>query len=709
MSDVEDQNLFDFGEGLAEPKAKRRRAATAEQPDTPGGADEVVAGGGAGGGGSDDDGTGRDYPNNDELRRLMDYNFLQYASYVIRDRAIPRLEDGLKPVQRRILHSLHEKDDGKFVKVANIVGYCMQFHPHGDASIADALVVLTNKRYLIEGQGNYGNLYTGDRAAASRYIECRLTELSRKEIFNDELTEYVPSYDGRNQEPVTLPCKLPLLLMLGAEGIAVGLSTRILPHNFIELLEAQVAILTKKPYSVYPDFQQGGVMDAAEYDLGRGKVKVRARIERDDSRPNILKIVELPFGTTTESLIGSIEDAAKKGRVKVRSISDFTSESVEIELKVGQGEDANIVEQALFAFTDCEVSLSSRIIAIKENRPVELTVEEVLAFSTKKLVKDLKAELNLNRRKLEKDIHQKTLVQIFVENRIYKRIETCKTYEDVTNAVHTGFEPFRETLTREVTKDDVEMLLGIRIRRISLFDLNKHNEDMDKISKELAEVLKHLDNLTKYVIGYVKGLIRTYKDDYPRLTKISSGFKEIDVKEIAAEQMSLRYDSEKGYFGFGVKDGDEAMTCTNFDKVVMVWADGSYKVSAPPEKLFVDTTMIYCAVVEKKRVMTVVYTADQVTYMKRFTFGGYILNKEYTCATSDAVVVMFADDDPKELFLKYKPAKGQRIHQQHFDLLEMPVKGAKARGNQVTVKTISKISTSRPRGWDDSGPAGAML
>jgi len=550
--DPNDQNLFDFGDDYTPPKARRRKpepepAATVSptaaplrgpepvppaEPAVVDPAPETDADVGDGGSGSDSNGhhpvAGGD--DNDGLRSLIDDNFLQYASYVIRDRAIPKLEDGLKPVQRRILHSLHEKDDGKFIKVANIVGYCMQFHPHGDASIADALVVLTNKRYLIEGQGNFGNLYTGDRAAASRYIECRLTDLARNELFNDELTKFVPSYDGRNKEPVHLPCKLPLLLMLGAEGIAVGLSTRILPHNFIELLEAQVAILTKKPYQLFPDFLQGGLMDVSEYDHGRGKIKIRARIEHKDSKPNILRIVELPVGTTTESLIGSIEDAAKKGKVKVRSISDFTSEKVEIEVKLGQGEDWQKAEQALYAFTDCEDNVSRRIIKKKNNRPVELSVEEAMESITAKLVKDLKAELDLRRKKLEKELHQKTLVQIFVENRIYKRIEECKTYDAVVKAVLSGFEPLKETLTRDITKEDVEMLLGIRIRRISLFDISKHNEDMEKISSELAEVLKHLSDVKKYTIGYVKGLIRTYKAEYPRLTELT-GFEEINVQE----------------------------------------------------------------------------------------------------------------------------------------------------------------------------------
>lgn len=302
------------------------------------------------------------------LKDLVNQNFLQYASYVIRDRAIPDLDDGLKPVQRRILWSLHEKDDGRFIKVANIVGYCMQYHPHGDASIGEALVALANKQYLIEGQGNFGNLFTGDGAAAPRYIECRLTELARGEMFCDELTELVPSYDGRNEEPVTLPCKLPLLLMLGADGIAVGLSTHILPHNFIELLEAQVAILAKKPFEVLPDFQQGGLMDVSEYDRGQGRVRVRAVIE--EKAKDVLAIREIPYGTTTDSLIASVEDAARKKKIKIKSIQDFTAEKIEIEVQLQPDEDPEKARQALFAFTQCEVALSSNIVVIRDRRPV---------------------------------------------------------------------------------------------------------------------------------------------------------------------------------------------------------------------------------------------------------------------------------------------------------------------------------------------------
>src|SRR5436190_23035725 len=406
------------------------------------------------------------------LHRRVDRGFLDYASYVIRDRAIPNLADGLKPVQRRILWALHRMDDGRFMKVANVTGETMKYHPHGNASIDDALVVLVNKRYLIEPQGNFGNIFTGDPAAAPRYIECRLTELARQELFNDEITEFVPSYDGRNKEPVALPCKLPLLLMLGTEGIAVGMACRILPHNFPELIEAQIAILKKQPFKLLPDFPTGGLMDARGYRDGAGEVKVRAKIKiKDDST---VAIKEIPPTTTTESLMASIEDASRKGKIKVKSVTDFTSEEVEIEVKAPSGVSADQLIDALYAFTDCEVTIASRIVVIRNNRPVELTVSEVLRENTEQLIATLKRELELKESKLQDELHFRTLERVFIEERIYKKIEQCKSNEAVLAAVNDGFKPFRKELIRELVDSDIERLLQVRIRRISLFDINKH-------------------------------------------------------------------------------------------------------------------------------------------------------------------------------------------------------------------------------------------
>src|ERR1051325_7954292 len=617
------------------------------------------------------------------LHRRVARSFLDCASYVIRDRGIPNLEDGLKPVQRRILWALHETDDGRFMKVANVVGETMKYHPHGDASIGDALVVLANKRYLIDRQGNYGNIFTGDPAAGPRYIECRLTELARTELFNDELTEFVPSYDGRKKEPVTLPSKLPLLLMLGTEGIAVGMSARILPHNFIELLQAQIAILKKESFKCLPDFQTGGVMNAKEYADGKGSIKVRAKIKEKDENTVVIK--EIPPTTTTDSLIASIEDASHKGKIKVRSVNDFTSEEVEIEVKAPSGVSAQQLIDALYAFTDCEVTIASRITVIKNNRPVELTVREVLRENTEQLVRLMKRELELKEKQLEEELHARTLERIFIEERIYKNIEKCKTNEAVMAAVHEGLKPFRKELLRDVTDADVEKLLQVRIRRISLFDINQHREETEKIKGELSETRKNLKGLTRYVIAHLEALIEKYSPLYPRLTK-SSRYDEVDAKEVAFKAFRVAYDRESGYAGYKVSGEEFRVDCTRLDKILLVFKDGHYKVTELPEKLFVGPDLFYCGLPERERVFTLVYTNRDATYIKRFTFGGTILNRDYRCIPEKSRILFFEPDTPKEIFIRYKAAPYQKINQQTCDPKEVEVKGAKTRGRQISIK-----------------------
>ena len=631
------------------------------------------------------------------LHRRVDTGFLQYASYVIRDRAIPALADGLKPVQRRILWSLHEKDDGRFIKVATISGHCAQYHPHGDVSIGDALVVLANKRYLIEGQGNFGNIYTGDVAAAPRYIECRLTELARAEIFNDDLTEFVPSYDGRNREPVSLPAKLPLLLMLGTEGIAVGMSCKILPHNFPELIEAQIAILKKQPFKCLPDFQTGGLMNARDYQDGKGSIKVRAKIKVKDDATVAIK--EIPPTTTTDSLIASIEDAARKGKIKVRSVNDFTSEDVEIEVKAPSGVSAEQLVDALYAFTDCEVTIASRIVVIKNNRPVELTVSEVLKENTALLVATLKRELELRETKLQEELHFKTLVRIFIENRIYKKIEQCKTNEAVQAAVHDGFKPHRKEMYRDLSEADVQMLLEVRIRRISLFDINKHREEMTRVKTDLEETRRNLKSLTKYVVGHLQALLDQYGPLYPRLTK-SSRYDEVDAKEVAFKAFKVAYDRESGYLGHKVSGEEFRVDCTKFDKLLLVFKDGHYKVVELPEKFFVGPDLVFCGLPERERVFTCAYTDRNASYLKRFTFGGTILNKEYFCIPEKSRILFFEEGTPKELFIRYKPAPHQKISQQTCDPNEIEVKSPKTRGRQISIKDVGSISSKPTRGWD---------
>src|SRR5688572_14416855 len=634
------------------------------------------------------------------LHRRVDRNFLEYASYVIRDRAIPHIADGLKPVQHRILWALKTMDDGRFIKVANVVGETMKYHPHGDASIGDALVVITNKRYLIEGQGNFGNIFTGDPAAAPRYIECRLTDLARTELFNDELTEFVPSYDGRNKEPVTLPSRLPLTLMLGTEGIAVGLAARILPHNFPELLEAQIAILKKQPFKCLPDFTTGGLMDARDYQDGKGTVKVRARMkERDDST---VVITELPPGTTTESLTASIEAAVEKGKLKVKSINDFTSENVEIEIKCPSGVSSDKMVDALYAFTDCEVSISSRIIVIKDNRPVELTVSEVLRENTDQLVRILKRELDLREKNLLDELHYRTLERIFIEERIYKAIEKCKTNEAVFAAVYDGFKPFKKELIRDIVDADVERLLQVRIRRISLFDINKHREEMERTKADLETTRKNLKNLTKYVIGHLEELLKKYGPQYPRLTTKSSRHEEVDAKAVAFKAFKIAYDRESGYVGYKVSGEEFKTECTKFDKILLVFKDGTYKVTELPEKLFVGPELFYCGLPDRETVFTCAYTDRKASYLKRFKFGGTILNKAYLCIPEKSRILFFAPDTPKVLYVRYKPAPHQKIKQQTCDPSKIEVKSPKTRGRQISIKDISSVTAVPTRGWDEN-------
>ncbi|HEY3852921.1 MAG TPA: DNA topoisomerase IV subunit A [Verrucomicrobiae bacterium] len=631
------------------------------------------------------------------LHRRVDTNFLEYAAYVIRDRAIPNLADGLKPVQRRILWTLHEKDDGRFIKVATVAGAAMQYHPHGDASINDALVVLANKRYLIEGQGNFGNIYTGDVPAAGRYIECRLTDLARNEVFNDEITDFVPSYDGRAKEPVTLPCKLPLLLMLGTEGIAVGMSARILPHNFGELIEAQIAILKKQPFKVLPDFQTGGLMDAREYRDGAGQIKVRAKIKIKDESTVLIK--EIPPTTNTDSLTASIEDASRKGKIKVKSINDFTSEDVEIEVRAPSGVSATQLVDALYAFTDCEVTIASRIIVIKDKRPLEMTVSEVLRDNTEQLVATLKRELELKEKQLEQDLHYKTLVRLFVENRIYKRIEQARTNEAVIEEIHEGFKPLRRQMRQDLTVEDVEMLLGIRIRRISLFDINKHREEMDKVKGELEQTRAHLKNVTKFAISRLDALLAKYGPLYPRMTK-SSRYDEVDAREVAFKGFKVAYDRETGYIGHKVSGEEFKCDCTKFDKLLMVFKDGHYKVVELPEKMFVGPDLTYAAVPDREKVFTLAYTNREATYLKRFTFGGTILDKEYFCIPPKSKILYFEPNTPAELFIRYKAAPHQKINQQTCKPADVEVKSPKTRGRQISIKEVAAISSRPPRGWD---------
>ncbi|MBR6022746.1 MAG: DNA topoisomerase IV subunit A [Kiritimatiellae bacterium] len=721
MSDVEQPSLFDFFAGGEEeekkepvqepvkPEPAKPEPVAEEKPveDAAGGTpappegERLLPGGLREVG---EDGTGGEGP----LHRMMDGHFLEYASYVIKDRAIPEIDDGLKPVQRRILHALHEMDDGRFIKVANVVGQTMAYHPHGDASIGDALVTLVNRGYVIEGQGNYGNLFTGDPAAAPRYIECRLTDLAATQLFGEELTEFVDSYDARHKEPVTLPAKIPLLLMLGADGIAVGLSTRILPHNFGELLAAQIAILQGKEPVIYPDFQQGGLVDVREYDHGKGRVRVRAVLEQKDE--STLVVRELPYGVTTEGLIASVEDAAKKGKLKIKAIRDYTAENVEIEIALPGDADIAKATKALYAFTQCEASLTLRPVVIRDRRPVEMGVEEILRHNTRRLVELLRKELELERHKIDEALQKASLVRLFIIHRIYKQIEECTTAAAVKQEVRDGLAPFRDQLRRDITDDDIEMLLAIPIRRISLYDLNKSRKEEDDLLSDFAAVEKNLSNVTKYAIGYLKELYRDYAGDYPRRTKIVA-FDAVETRELAAKNLEIRYDRAKGYVGYGDVEGEPLFKCSAYDKIVMVAEDSSFRMVAPPEKMFCEKKLVYLAVYDRDKVMTMVYVADGIARLKRFAFGGVIQNRDYACAPEEgAKVIYYSDASPETLYVKYAPKKGQQINQQAFETAKVAVRNPRTRGNQMTAKKIASIADQKPRNWDDkAGPKGALV
>ncbi len=667
------------------------------------------------------------------MRDLYDFNFRQYSAYVICSRAIPAIEDGLKPVQRRIMHSLWEKDDRRYTKVANIVGHAMQYHPHGDASIGDALVVLANKLwgegkgYLIDGQGNYGSLYTGMPHAATRYIECRLTDLARKEVFNPKTTEFVPNYDGRREEPVYLPAKIPLLLMMGSDGIAVGLSTSILPHNFIELLEAEIAFIQKKPFQLYPDFQLGGIMDVSDYQDGLGKVKVRAKIETEDKTR--LVITELPWGETTDSLSASIEDAVKKKKVPVRKIHDLTSETVRIELELQTGASQEKAMTALFAFTNCEKSIASRPVVLEAGRPRLMTVSEILEKNVSRLLDLVKRELEIRLGELDDLFHARTLDRIFIEERIYKRIEEQKTYEGIFKTVIDGFAPFRAELRKDVTQSDVERLLKLQIRRISQFDIDKNRKDIENVLAEEATVKDNLVHLRAYTVKYLKGLIKEYSKKYPRCTKIAQGaFKQVDVRAITATELTVKWDKETNYVGTNMKNGDELFKCSSLDELVFVWKDGRFKKTQPEDRIFVDKDLLAVLRYNQEkdrdsRDFTCVYEegAYGFSYIKRFRFGGLIRNKEYRLAPEKpkSKIIFFQENCPDTIYVKFKPAKNQKIHQQYFlpkeqvkrvntetgkteDQDVVAIRNAGARGKQLTTKPIAKISSSKGSWWDES-------
>ena len=699
--DKNEQLLLNFGQKSESLPSPTELSAGDDSKDSMGDPSETISGDRpiSTGDGSSDDGNGGDeepvHPQDEEpsaLRKLMSSHFMEYASYVIKDRAIPHINDGLKPVQRRILHSLWEMDDGKFHKVANVVGNTMKYHPHGDASIGNALTHIANKEYFIDKQGNFGNILTGDGASAARYIECRLSPLAREVLFNKETTEFIDSYDGRNQEPVTLPAKVPVLLMQGTEGIAVGMSTKILPHNFSEILQAQISILRNQPYQIYPDFYQGGIMDVADYQEGNGKIRLRAKIELSDQKTLIIR--EIPATTTTESLMNSIEDAVNKGKLKIAALNDYTTESVEIEISLPRGVYADQSIKALYAYTDCEVSISTNCLVIADNRPNILTVRKILEYNTEKLVEDLKRELELELGKLEDQFHAKTLAQIFIENRIYKRIETSKTYESVLKEVHKGLDPFRKQLNREITNDDVERLLQIPIRRISQFDIDKNKKDLEDILAQIDQVNSNLANLKRYTINFIKSLLKKYGVQFPRCTQIEN-IETVDVREIALSNIKVGWDRSNGYIGTSIK-GNEPIICTEYDRLVILKWDGSYKVIPIPEKLYIGPA---CSVMksDKTQVYSMIYRdkKTRISYAKRFRIDKYIMDREYKTIPLGAKIDKLYDRHGIVLRCEFEPAKKQKVHHCDLDFEQTPIRGASAKGFKIANKKILKYLQSK--------------
>jgi len=626
--------------------------------------------------------------------KIFDKNYLEYASYVIKDRAIPDIRDGLKPVQRRILHSLFEMDDGKFHKVANVVGHCMKYHPHGDASIYEALVQLAQKELLIDTQGNFGNVMTGDVASAARYIECRITPFAREILYNKNITEYTESYDGRNQEPVFFPAKIPLVLILGVDGIAVGMSTSILPHNLREVLLAVQDVLRGKVPQLYPDFVQGGLLDVSDYQDGLGKVRVRARLDTSD--PKRIVVRELPYGITTEKLMNSIEAAASKGKIKIAEINDYTAENVEIEIKLPKGIYAKDVEDSFYAFTHCEVSYSVNLLVIKDKKPKIMTVSEVLAYHAQQLVSVLKQELEYEERELKDLLHARTLEQIFIEERIYKRIEEMKTSVEVTNAVISGFEPFKAQIKRTVTPDDVERLLKIPIRRISLYDMNKLRKEIEEIKGRLKEIKGHLANLTAYALSWLDGILKKNEGRFIRRTTLTS-FEKITLQKVALRDKKLRYDPNSGHLGLGLSSGNVVCEVSDVDKILLIDKDAVWRVIKVPQRLYVGKDLLYIGLADKEQLASIVFSlaykrqADKMAYLKRFVIEGWILDKTYSLLPDGASPLAFTTRQDLYVKLDFKQRSLIQSKSDLIPLSDFLIKNPSAQGRRLSTKEVIAV------------------
>ncbi len=645
--------------------------------------------------------------------------FLDYASYVILERAIPSIYDGLKPVQRRILHSMRELEDGRYNKVANIVGNTMKYHPHGDMAISDAMVQIGQKELLIDMQGNWGNIYTGDRAAASRYIEARLTKFALEVVYNPKTTKWQPSYDGRNKEPIDLPIKFPLLLAQGVEGIAVGLSTKILPHNFNELIDASILHLKGKKFQIFPDFLTSGLVDVSDYNDGLrgGKVRIRAKILQEDK--TTLKITEIPYGTTTGSLIDSVLKANDKGKIKIKKIEDNTAAEVEILIHLVPGSSPDKTIDALYAFTDCEISVSPNACVINEQTPEFLTVSEILIHNTNNTVELLKKELEIELDELQEQWHFSSLERIFIENRIYHDIEEEETWEGVISAIDKGLKPHIAHLVRTVTEEDITRLTEIRIKRISKFDLDKAQQFIESLEDKIENVKHHLANLIDYAIDYFKNLKTKYGKGKERKTEIRT-FDTIDATKVAVANTRFYVDRNEGFIGTSLKKDEYLFECSDIDDIVVFKHDGSMIVTKVDAKTFVGKGIIHVGIWhknDKRTIYNLIYRDGKngPAYQKRFAVTGITRDKEYdlTAGNKGSEVLYFSANPNGEaevvsIILKTH----QRIKKLKFDInfADLAIKGRASKGNLVTKYPIKKVelkeegvSTLAPRQiWFDT-------
>jgi topoisomerase-4 subunit A len=639
--------------------------------------------------------------------------FLDYASYVILERAVPAIYDGLKPVQRRILHSMKDLDDGRYNKVANIVGHTMQYHPHGDASIADAMVQVGQKELLIDTQGNWGNILTGDRAAASRYIEARLSKFALEVVFSPKVTNWQLSYDGRKKEPVHLPVKFPLLLAQGAEGIAVGLSTKILPHNFIELLNASIQHLKGKKFKLYPDFQTGGIIDVQAYNDGNrgGKVRVRAKISQLDK--NTLVINEIPYGTTTSGLIDNILKANEKGKIKIKKIEDNTAASVEIIIHLPSGISPDKTIDALYAFTDCESSISPLGCVIIDNKPHFIGVSEMLILSTDHTVTLLKKELEVQLQELENQWHYASLERIFIENRIYRDIEEENTWEGVLEAIRKGLEPHITSLKRPVIEEDLVRLTEIKIKRISKFDIDKAQQKIEALEGEIAEVKNHLAHLVDYAINYFKHLIKTYGKEKERKSEIRI-FDDVDARKVVVRNQKLYLNRSEGFIGTSLKKDEYLCDCSDIDDIIVFTREGKMQVVRVDSKVFVGKEIIHAAIFKKNDARTIynmIYKDGNKgsSFIKRFAVKGITREKVYdmTQGTAGSSVLYFTANPNGEAevvtILLRNTGKVKKL-KWDLDFADLQIKGRGVRGNTVTKYNILRVelkekgvSTLKPR------------